>query len=337
MTILVTGAGGFIGHHLVSYLVEHGYQVRGVDLKRPEYAPTKAHEFYLLDLRDYANCLRAMQGVTEVYALAANMGGIGFITGHNADILRDNTLISTHTLEAARVMGVQRLFYASSACVYPHYLQQSPDVTPLREDQVYPAQPTENYGWEKLSTERLCQQYRESYGLETRIARFHSIYGPLGTYDGGREKAPAALCRKVALMKPNDAIDIWGDGEQTRTYCYVDDLVEGIHRLMRSNYAQPLNLGSDRLISINELADMIAAVAGKSITKRHELSRPQGVRGRNSDNTRCKQELQWEPTIRLEDGLQRTYAWIHGELVRAGRIEIPMAERIANGHVENWL
>jgi GDP-D-mannose 3', 5'-epimerase len=319
--VLVAGAGGFIGHHLVNYLVQQGYWVRGVDLKKPEYEPTRAHEFLLLDLRQWENCLLAAQGITEVYLLAANMGGIGFIESYRADIVRDNTLISTHMLEAARVMGVQRLFYSSSACIYPQYLQNTPDVTPLKEEDAYPADAEDGYGWEKLYTERMCRHYREDYGLETRVARFHNIFGPLGTYDGGREKSPAAISRKVALAADGDAIEVWGDGEQTRSYCYIDDCVEGIHRLMRSDYPHPLNIGQDRLITVNELVDIVAAAAGKTIHKNYDLTKPQGVRGRNSDNTRSKQVLDWEPQVSLEEGLARTYHWIHGELVKAGRIQ----------------
>src|SRR5262249_43432473 len=233
--VLVTGAGGFIGHHLTKFLVERGYWVRGVDVKLPEYEATAAHEFELLDLRRWDNCLTATRGVDEVYALAANMGGIGFIHSHKAEISRDNVLINIHTLDAARVHGVSRLLYTSSACVSPGYLQDKPDVTPLKEEDAYPADPEDGYGWEKLYTERVCRHYTEDYGLETRTVRFHNIFGPLGTYDGGREKSPAAICRKVALAKDEDVIDVWGDGKQTRSYCYIDDCVEGIYRLMRSD------------------------------------------------------------------------------------------------------
>jgi GDP-D-mannose 3', 5'-epimerase len=327
--VLVTGAGGFIGHHLVNYLVNRGYWVRGVDIKKPEYEPTRAHEFLLLDLRRWENCLLAMQGIEEVYMLAANMGGIGFIETYRADIVRDNTLINTHTLEAARTMGVRRLFYSSSACVYPQYLQGTPDVTPLREEDAYPADPEDGYGWEKLYAERMCRHYREDYGLETRVARFHNIYGPLGTYDGGREKSPAAISRKVALAPDGGTIEVWGDGQQTRSYCYIDDCVEGIHRLMRSDYPHPLNIGQDRLITVNQLVDIVAAAAGKTIYRQHDLTKPQGVRGRNSDNTRCQEVLDWSPQISLEDGLAKTYHWIRGELIKAGRVQ-PEAELSAD-------
>jgi nucleoside-diphosphate-sugar epimerase len=314
--VVVTGAGGFIGHHLVSYLKQQGYWVRGVDVKLPEFCATEADDFALLDLRRWENCLRATDGVEEVYALAADMGGMGFISAHHAQILHSNTLINFHTIEAARLNRVRRYFYTSSACVYPEYRQNETTVTPLREEDVYPAQPQDAYGWEKLLTERLCTHYQQDYGLETRIVRFHNIFGPLGTWDGGREKAPAAMCRKVAIAKlsGDHEIEIWGDGEQTRSFCYIDDCVVGIHRLMRSEVREPLNLGQDRLISINQLADLVAEIAGIRIVKKH-VAGPQGVRGRNSDNTRLRAALGWEPQVSLEQGLASTYAWIE-EMVR---------------------
>ncbi len=321
--VLVSGAGGFIGHHLTRYLVNQGYWVRGVDLKEPEYEPSPAHEFLRLDLRRWENTLQATESVDEVYHLAANMGGIGFIESHKAEIMRDSGLINLHMLEAARVNGAQRFLFSSSACVYPGYLQRSPEVTPLKEEDAYPADPEDGYGWEKLFIERQCRHYREDFGLETRIVRFHNIYGELGTYDGGREKSPAAICRKVALAEDGDTIEVWGDGEQTRSYCHVSDCVEGIYRLMRSDYPHPLNLGTDRLVTINELVDIVATIAGKRIFKAHDLTKPQGVRGRNSDNSRLRQVLRWEPTITLEQGLARTYRWIYAELEKAGRIRAP--------------
>ena len=324
--ILVTGAGGFIGHHLTKYLVERGYWVRGVDLKYPEFEPTAAHEFAILDLRRWENCLRATHGVEEVYALAADMGGMGFISAHHAQILHNNALINFHTLEAAHTNGVTRYLYTSSACVYPEYKQMDVDVTPLKEDDAYPAQPQDAYGWEKLMVERLCLHYREDYGIETRIVRFHNIFGPRGTWDGGREKAPAALCRKVAIAKltGNPEVDIWGDGEQTRSFCYIDDCVTGLYQLMQSNYTAPLNLGQDRLVTINQLAEMIASIAGVRIVKKH-VAGPQGVRGRNSDNTRLRQVLGWEPEISLEQGLARTYAWIEMQVQNKLRADQPLA------------
>ena len=312
--VLVTGAGGFIGHHLTRYLTERGYWVRGVDIKEPEFEPTTAHEFKLLDLRRSESCLEATRDVDEVYGLAANMGGIGFIENNKAVIVRDNTLINLQSIEAARANGVKRYLYTSSACIYPGYLQKETNVAPLREEDAYPADAEDGYGWEKLYMERVCRHYREDFGLETRIVRFHNIFGPLGTYDGGREKSPAAICRKVALAKDEDTIEVWGDGEQTRSYCYIDDCVEGIYRLMQSDYREPLNLGQDRMLSINDLVDIVAGIADKKISKRYDLTKPQGVRGRNSDNTRLRQVLGWEPAISLEAGLKKTYAWIAGQL-----------------------
>ncbi len=312
---LVTGAGGFIGHHLVTYLKKQGYWVRGVDLKLPEYGQSDADDFLVLDLRRWESCLQATEGVNDVYALAADMGGMGFISSHHAQILHNNALINIHTLDAARENGVRRYFYTSSACVYPEYRQTEANVIPLKEEDAYPAAPQDAYGWEKLIVERLCHHYHEDYGLATRIVRFHNIFGPLGTWEGGREKAPAAICRKVAFAKltGDPEIEIWGDGEQTRSFCYVDDCVTGIYKLMCSDYTEPLNLGQDRLVTINELADIVANIAGVKIVKKH-VPGPQGVRGRNSDNTRLRQVLGWEPEISLEEGLARTYAWIERQV-----------------------
>jgi nucleoside-diphosphate-sugar epimerase len=316
---LVTGAGGFIGHHLVNYLVDRGYWVRGVDIETPKFEATAAHEFEVLDLRKFDNCLIATRAVDEVYALAADMGGIGFIENFKGQIVRNNTLINLHTIEAARINGINRLLYTSSACIYPGYRQKDTDVAPLREEDAYPADAEDGYGWEKLYTERVCRHYTEDFGLDTRVVRFHNIFGPLGTYEGGREKSPAAICRKIALAEDSDTIEVWGDGMQTRSYCYVDDCVEGIYRIMRSNHTEPINLGQDRMISINELVDMVAAIAGKQIKKRHDLTKPQGVRGRNSDNTTLRKVLNWEPQVSLEDGLAKTYAWISQQLEASGR------------------
>jgi GDP-D-mannose 3',5'-epimerase len=317
--VLVTGAGGFIGHHLVTYLKERGHWVRGVDLKYPEFTEVDADEFELLDLRRRDDALVAARGVDQVYALAADMGGMGFISSNHATILHNNALINLHTIEAARLHDVGRYLYSSSACIYPEHLQTDAAVTPLREEDAYPANPQDAYGWEKLISERLCEYYSDEHGLETRIVRFHNVYGPYGTYDGGREKAPAALCRKVAHAEPGGSVEIWGDGQQTRSFCYVDDCVEGLYRLMQSNYSDPLNLGTDRMVTIDELAGIVIDISGKEDLSLVHVEGPQGVRGRNSDNTRLREALGWEPGIDLEQGLQPTYGWIerqvHGNLV----------------------
>jgi GDP-D-mannose 3',5'-epimerase len=318
--VLVTGAGGFIGHHLVSRLKADGYWVRGADIKSPEYTPTDADEFLLLDLRNPEACLEATRGIDQVYNLAADMGGIGYITSSHAQIARNNTLINVHMLEASRQNAVQRFLFSSSACVYAQSKQKSADVTPLKEEDAYPAEPEPGYGWEKLYAEELCKYYRQDYGFDTRMVRFHNVYGPLGTYDGGKEKSPAALCRKIAQASNGDEVEIWGDGEQTRSYMYVDDCVEGLIRLMASNHPDALNLGTDQMVTINELFAMIAAIAGKKLRTRHDLTKPQGVRGRNSDNTRLREVLGWEPAILLEKGLQTTYRWIEEEMQRTGQI-----------------
>jgi GDP-D-mannose 3', 5'-epimerase len=323
--VLVTGAGGFIGHHLTASLKRRGYWVRGVDLKYPEYEPTAADEFELLDLRRWANCLQATRGVDLCYNLAANMGGIGFITEYKAEIMHDSVLINTHMLEAARLNGIKKFLFTSSACVYPGYRQHVAEVAPLKEEDAYPADAEDGYGWEKLFTERMCRHYREDYGLSTFVVRFHNIYGPLGTYDGGREKSPAAICRKIALAQDGDEIEIWGDGRQTRSYCYIDDCVEGITRLIETEEHEPVNLGSDRLVTINEMVDIVTRAAGKRIGKRYDLKRPQGVRGRNSDNTKLRRVLGWEPGVSLEEGLARTYRWIRDQLIRTGRIREQVA------------
>ena len=305
----------------MTFLRARGYWVRGVDLKAPEYGATDADDFQLLDLRRWENCLRATEGVEEVYALAADMGGMGFISAHHALILHNNSLINIHTLDAARENGVRRYLYTSSACVYPEFKQTDANVTPLKEDDAYPAQPQDAYGWEKLISERLCKHYHEDYGMETRTVRFHNIFGPLGTWDGGREKAPAAMCRKIALAKltGNPEIEIWGDGEQTRSFMYVDDCVEGTLRIMEGDCADPLNLGSTQLVTINQLVDIVEGIAAVKLKRRYNLAAPQGVRGRNSDNTRLAREVGWEPSISLEDGMERTYRWIHDELAGGRR------------------
>jgi GDP-D-mannose 3',5'-epimerase len=308
--VLVTGAGGFIGHHLVKYLVERGDRVRGVDLKEPEYQETAADDFVIADLRNYAECLMVTKNIDEIYHLAADMGGIGYITASHAGITINNTLINAHMLHAARKNNARRFLFSSSACIYPQYLQVKPDVIPLREEDAFPADPEEGYGLEKLFMEKLCQYFTEDWGFATRVVRFHNVYGPLGTYDGGREKAPAAICRKVAELPNNSEIEIWGDGKQTRSFMYINDCVEGIYRIMRSDYSAPLNLGTDELVSVDDLVDIVCSIAGKTLVKRHDTSRPQGVRGRNSDNSRLRNVLGWEPKTTLRCGLVPTYRWI---------------------------
>jgi nucleoside-diphosphate-sugar epimerase len=312
--VVVTGAGGFIGHHMVTYLKERGYWVRGVDLKFPEFTDTDADEFEIYDLRRWDECLQAMRGADHVYALAADMGGMGFIHTNHATILRNNALINIHTIDAARVHGASRYLYSSSACVYPEHLQLDANVVPLKEDDAYPANPQDAYGWEKLISERLCEYYTDEFGIPTRTVRFHNVYGPYGTYDGGREKVPAALCRKVAAAESGGSIEIWGDGEQTRSFCYIDDCVEGIYRLMQSEHGDPINLGTDRMVSINELARIVIEISGKHDIGLEHVSGPQGVRGRNSDNNRLRDVLGWEPAVSLEDGLAPTYRWIEKQV-----------------------
>ena len=287
-----------------------------MDVTRPDYSLSEADEYEILDLRRWENCLQATREVEEVYALASDMGGMGFISTHSADLLHNNLLINTHTLEAARLNGAKRYLLTSSACVYPEQRQADADAAPLREEEAYPAQPQDAYGWEKLVAERLCTHYQEEYGLETRIARLHNIFGPYATWRGGREKAPAALCRKIATAKAtgNLEVEIWGDGDQSRSFCYIDDCITGLHRLMRSEVREPLNIGQDRRVTINELADLIAAIARIQITKRY-VDGPEGVRSRNSDNSRVRQVLGWEPEVSLEAGLESTYRWIEQRVI----------------------
>ncbi|MHB8512022.1 MAG: NAD-dependent epimerase/dehydratase family protein [Actinomycetota bacterium] len=317
--VLVTGAGGFIGHHLVKFLKAEGFWVRGVDIKEPLYEASLADEFVVEDLRFFENCMRAAAGVDDVYNLAADMGGIGYISGNHATLSRNNILINVNMLEAARLASVKRYLYTSSACVYPSFLQNDGDVTPLKEEDAIPADPEKGYGWEKLFAEQMTQYYHEDHGLDVRIVRFHNIYGPLGTYEGGREKAPAAISRKVAEASDGDEIEVWGDGEQTRSFCYVSDCVEGLYRIIQSDYREPLNLGTDELVTINELVDIVSDVAGKKLVKKHDLSKPQGVRGRNSDNSLTRKILGWEPAILLREGLALTYPWIWEQLDEQGR------------------
>jgi len=317
---LVTGASGFIGHHLVKALVERGYHVRGVDIKLPEFEPSEAHEFLILDLRHLSACDKAVNDIDEVYHLAADMGGIGYITSVHADVARNNILLDSNMLEASVSAGVRRFFFSSSACVYPVERQVDANVKSLAEWEAYPANPEPAYGWEKLFAEELCKYYRQDKGLSTRIARFHNIFGPLGTYSGGREKAPAALCRKIASVSDGGTIEVWGDGEQTRSFLYIDDCVAGICRIALSEVRHPLNVGSAECVTINELINMISQIAGKKVHTQYDLARPQGVRGRNSDNTLIRNLLGWEPSTKLYDGLVPTYRWIEQQ-VRGGSID----------------
>ena len=331
---LVTGAGGFIGHHLVNRLKGEGFWVRGVDIKRPQFEPSRADEFLVADLREFENCRRATAGVEDVYQLAADMGGIGYITAVHATLSRNNILINSHMLEAARLAGVQRYLYTSSACVYPANLQRDAKISPLSEDEAIPADPEKGYGWEKLFSEQLTSYFGEEHGLGVRIVRFHNIYGPLGTYEGGREKAPAAICFKVATAEDGTGISIWGDGRQTRSFCYIDDAVEGVRRVMESGVSRPLNVGSTELVTVDGLVDLVCQAAGKHLEKTHEVDRPQGVRGRNSDNTLIRSLLGWEPSIPLREGISRTYRWIWSQLQKTGRARPPVpAEHLASSPV----
>lgn len=313
-TAIITGAGGFIGYHLTNYLKKKRYNVIGIDLKKPEFAETQADTFICADLTEQSQVENSFQAADELYMLAADMGGIGYIDSVHAKIMHDNVLINTLCLEEARKRSIPKVFYSSSACVYPIQKQSEEENLGLREDDAFPAQPDSMYGWEKLFSEKLYQSYAQDYSMEVRIARFHNIYGPFGTFDGGREKSPAAICRKVAQAEHTDTIEVWGDGQQTRSYCYIDDCCEGIFRLMQSNVREPLNIGSDRSVTVNQLVDIVAKIAGKQISKKYIKNKPQGVRGRNSDNTLIRKVLGWEPSTSLESGLKETYRWIESKV-----------------------
>jgi GDP-D-mannose 3',5'-epimerase len=316
--VLVTGAGGFIGGHLVAELLRRGFEdVRAADIKPLGrwYQEHEAVENVSLDLREKEAAYTAGEGAAYVFNLAADMGGMGFIETHKAECML-SVQINTNLLLAARDHGTERFLFASSACVYAAEHQTDPNVTALKEGDAYPATPEDGYGWEKLFSERMCRHFMEDYGLSVCVPRFHNVYGPSGTYAGGREKAPAAACRKIieAQLNGSNAIEIWGDGEQTRSFTYIDDTIEGILRLMESDFSDPINLGSSQLVTINRLYDIVEEIAGTSVERKYDLTAPQGVRGRNSDNTLILKQLGWEPSISLEDGLAKTYAWIHEQM-----------------------
>ena len=315
--ILVTGAGGFIGHWLVQHLVERGHHVRAVDIKAPEFSTSVASEYdYCSDLRSFENCEAAVRDMDEVYHLAADMGGIGWITTHHAEILHNSLLIDLNMIEAAKNAKVRRFLFSSSACVYPEYNQQEPDAAPLKEAEVYPALPEAAYGWGKLTTEKLCEHYQKDYGLETRRTRFHNVYGPEETWEGGREKAPAALSRKIAYAKAEGAkeIEVWGDGQARRSFIYVTDVVKGLVALMDSKYGGAVNIGNDYTVSVDELATMLMEIAEYPVSFKH-IAGAQGVRGRNSDNTLARQVLPgWRPEVPLKEGLTTVYRWIERQV-----------------------
>jgi nucleoside-diphosphate-sugar epimerase len=316
--VLVAGAGGFIGGHLVRRLKSEGLWVRGADIKQHEFAPTEADEFHLGDLTDVNNVRKALEGIDEVYQLAADMGGAGYIfTGeHDAAVMHDSCMINLHMLEEGRKSGVKKFFYSSSACMYPEHNQLDPDNPQCSEDSAYPAAPDSEYGWEKLFSERLYFAYHRNFGIPVRVARFHNIFGPLGTWRGGKEKSPAALCRKIAEAKDGGEIELWGDGKQTRSFLIVAECVDGIRKLMESDFAGPVNIGSEEMVTINRLAEIIMDVAGKKVALKH-IPGPLGVRGRNSDNRLVREKLGWEPKQPLRDGISTTYAWISKQVEAA--------------------
>jgi GDP-D-mannose 3', 5'-epimerase len=341
---LVCGGGGFIGGHLIKRLKLEGFWVRGVDLKLHEHAETRADDFVIGDLRDQTLCRRVVDTrIDEVYQLAADMGGAGYIfTGeHDADVMHNSATINLNVLDLCHTHNIKKIFYSSSACMYPAYNQEDPDNPECSEDSAYPAAPDSEYGWEKLFSERVYLAFRRNYGMQTHVARYHNIFGPEGTCTGGREKAPAALCRKIAMARSGDAIEIWGDGKQTRSFLYIDECLEGTTRLLRSNFVGPVNIGSEEMASINQLVDMIADIAGKRILKQH-VNGPQGVRGRNSDNRLIAERLAWAPSLPLRTGLEKTYAWIEEQVGRdltrynemvVGALDVgPGTETVAQQH-----
>ncbi len=317
MKYLVCGAGGFIGGHLTKQLMDEGHEVVCADIKPLEFWFQIFDENinFCMDLKEYENCLKATKGVDFIYNMACNMGGMGFIENNKAECML-SVLINTNLLRASLINKVQKYFFSSSACVYNSSKQKNTFVDGLKEEDAYPADPEDGYGWEKLFSERMCRHFKEDFGLETRVVRYHNVYGPLGTYDGGREKAPAAICRKIVLAKKNniDTIDVWGDGEQTRSFMYIDDCLDGTQKIFNSDINDVLNLGSDEQVSINQMIEIIEKIANKKVKKKYQLDKPKGVRGRSSDNTKISKELNWVPSITLQNGLEKTYKWINDQI-----------------------
>ena len=332
--VVVAGGGGFIGGHLAADLIRQGFKVRSVDRKPLDqwYQVHADAENVVADLNGIDACRRACDGASQVYQLAADMGGMGFIETHKAECML-SVLINTHMLIAAKDAGVSKFFYSSSACVYNADKQVNEDVVPLKEEDAYPAMPEDGYGWEKLFSERMCRHFREDFGIYTRMARYHNVYGTHGTWEGGREKAPAAMCRKVieAKLTGDHTIEIWGDGKQTRSFMYIDDCVQGSQRIMHSDCTEPLNLGSNELVTINELVDIVEEIAGIKLDRKYNLDAPKGVNGRNSDNTMIERQIGWSPAIRLRDGMERTYRWIYDEHMKKYKGKVPQREAAPKG------
>jgi len=332
--ILVTGAGGFIGGHLIKRLLNDGYNVIGADIKPLEYWFQKFNKAknFSMDLNDYNHCLSVTQDIDGIFNLACNMGGMGFIENNKAECML-SVLINTNLLRASKINNVTKLLYSSSACIYNTDLQKETFVDGLKENQAYPANPEDGYGWEKLFSERMCRHFYEDYGIETRVARYHNVYGPYGTFDGGREKAPAAICRKIikAKLEKLDSIEVWGDGKQTRSFLYIDDCIEGTLKLFHSNYREPLNIGSDEQVSINELINITEKISGLKVKRKYLLDKPKGVRGRSSNNDKLKEALKWNYSIKLQDGMKKTYDWIYDNLTN----DNPTAEKFTKKDIKN--
>ena len=333
-TILVTGAGGFIGGHLIKRLLNDGYNVTGADIKPLDYWFQKFDKVknFSMDLNDYNNCLSVTRDIDAIFNLSCNMGGMGFIENNKAECML-SVLTNTNLLRAAKINNVAKYLYSSSACIYNTDLQKETFVNGLKEHQAYPANPEDGYGWEKLFSERMCRHFFEDFGIETRVVRYHNVYGPYGTFDGGREKAPAAICRKVieAKIKKLDSIEVWGDGKQTRSFLYIDDCIEGTLKLFNSNYREPLNIGSDEQVSINQLVDITEKISGLKIKRNYLLDKPKGVRGRSSNNDKSKEVLKWNYSIKLEDGMKKTYDWIYDNLTKND----PATEKFIKADIKN--